>query len=313
MDEISGNYLIATNAEITLEANPESVQIEHLIGYRSSGINRLSIGVQSLNAVELKFLDRGHTGHDALVALENARHSGFDNINVDLIYGLPEQKISTWQETLTAVSGQIPDHISCYGLTVEPNTPLAVRTAAGAVKTVDNDLAADMTDWTDKHLADVGYAQYEISNFSLPSRECIHNLVYWRHQEYIGLGPGAHGFINGLRYSVEKIPSRYIERLRQPKIKTEKLPSPAIVETTSITNEMAALDATVMGLRLNTGVDTIDFKRTYGTAWDRFEDTINWAIASDLLEKSGNQLHLTRQGRRLANEVFIRLMDTDLV
>ncbi len=188
LDTIADAYALTPDAEITMEANPESARFDRLAGYRAAGVNRLSIGVQSLDADELRFLDRPHDTAGARNAVADARRAGFDNISVDLIYGLPDQTLATWQASLRGVVGWEPDHVSCYALTLEPETPLAMRVADGSVREIDPDAAAAMTDWTESALAEAGYTQYEISNYARPGHECRHNLVYWRHGEYVGLG-----------------------------------------------------------------------------------------------------------------------------
>lgn len=312
MNAIADGYALASDAEITMEANPESTRLERLRGYRASGVNRLSIGVQSLDPDELKFLDRLHDVNGAREAVSSARRAGFDNVSVDLIYGLPNQSLATWQTSLNGALDWGPDHISCYALTVEEETPLASRVASGNVREIDPDVAAEMTDWTEERLAAAGYGQYEISNYAKPGRECQHNLVYWRHGEYVGLGPGAHGFVDGVRYSVDRSPGRYIGTLKRSG-GSHGQPSPAVVAVEIVDDGTAALDATVMGLRLNAGIEPAEFARMYGAAWDRFATALTWAEGADLLEKDGTRLRLTRRGRRLANEVFVRLMEPELV
>jgi oxygen-independent coproporphyrinogen-3 oxidase len=312
MDVIATDYALVSDAEITMEANPESTRLERLRGYRRAGVNRLSIGVQSLDPDELKFLDRLHDVDGARNAVGDARSAGFENISVDLIYGLPNQSLAAWQTSLQGAVGWEPDHISCYALTVEEDTPLASRVASGSVREIDPDTAADMTDWTEERLAAAGYGQYEISNYAQPGRECQHNLVYWRHREYVGLGPGAHGFVDGVRYSVDRSPGRYIDALKKPG-GAHGLPSPAVVTVERVDDETAALDAAVMGLRLNAGIVAAEMAQTFGEAWERFAKALEWAKGAELLEESDDRLRLTRRGRRLANEVFVRLMEPSLI
>ena len=191
---------------------------ERLAAYRAAGVNRLSMGVQSLDPGELAFLDRLHDAERARWAFETARAAGFDNINCDLIFGLPGQSPDAWRRSLDGVASWGPDHLSCYGLTVEDGTPLAQRVAEGRVTEADPDVVAEMSEWTEERLAALGYRQYEISNWARPaaggaSRACRHNLVYWRQGDYVGVGPGAHGFVDGVRYAVERSPARYVAAL----------------------------------------------------------------------------------------------------
>ena len=317
-------YALDPEAEVTLEANPESVRRERLLGYRAAGVNRLSMGVQSLDTVELRFLDRAHNAEQARTAFTLARDAGFDNVNVDLIFGLPDQTLQSWRRSLESVLAWRPDHLSCYALTVEEGTPLAWRVARGEVTESDPDLLAAMTDWTEERLEQAGYRQYEISNFARPGRECRHNLVYWRHQEYVAVGPGAHGFVDGVRYSIERSPLRYIQALGNEPVRPElvegrtdaespNLPSPAIISREDVTPQTAAIDAAVMGLRLNEGIDEGQFASLHGEHWGGLRPGLEWGIDAGLLERGDGRLRLTRRGRRLANEVFVRLLEPSLV
>ena len=309
---IRRDYSLTPDAEITMEANPESVEPDRLTAYRAAGVTRISIGVQSLNADELLFLDRLHDANRAARAVELARAATFESISLDLIFGLPRQSLSSWQRTLEGALALAPDHLSCYALTVEEGTPLASRVTAGSVREANSDLVAEMADWTETCLAAAGYAQYEISNFAKPGHTCQHNLVYWRHQEYVGVGPGAHGFVDGVRYAVERSPSRYIDSLSRPG-EMDGLPSPAIVSQEPIDDTTAALDAIVMGLRLNAGIDMEAFEAQHGDAWAAFQPALRWGKYSELLAHEGGKLRLTRKGRRLANELFVLLLEPTLV
>ena len=312
LDAIRRDYALGNNAEVSMEANPESVALERLTAYRAAGVTRLSIGVQSLDADELRFLDRLHDAERAGHAVKLARAAGFDSVSLDLIFGLPRQSLASWQRTLAGALALAPDHLSCYGLTVEEGTPLASRVAAGSVQEAETDLVAEMADWTEAQLSAAGYEQYEISNFAKPGQRCRHNLVYWHHQEYVGVGPGAHGFVDGVRYAVERSPSRYIESLARPSDRAG-LPSPAIVSEEQINDETAALDAIVMGLRLNAGVASDAFAARHAAAWARFQPALEWSRAAGLLTQAQGRLRLTAKGRRLANEVFVRLLEPSLV
>ena len=297
-------------AEISLEANPESVDLDRLTAYRAAGVTRLSIGVQSLDEAELRFLDRLHDAERAAHAVRLARTAAFESVSLDLIFGLPQQSLASWRRSLEGALALAPDHVSCYALTIEDGTPLAARVDAGQVREADQDVSAEMADWTEHCLAAAGYAQYEISNFAKPGHTCRHNLAYWQHREYVGVGPGAHGFVDGVRYAVERSPSRYIAAMTKPRART--LPSPAIVSEESIDDATAALDTIILGLRLNAGVDVEALATRYVAPWERFQPALEWAMAAELLLRDHGRLRLTRKGRRLANEVFVRLMEPSL-
>ena len=175
------------------------------------GFNRLSIGVQSFHDDELKALDRLHSAAEAGEAFQAARSAGFRNISIDLIFGLPEQKMASWQESAEAALALEPDHISLYALTVEQGTPLARDVARGRTPSPNPDAQADQYEWTEKRMADAGYEHYEISNWSKPGYRCEHNMTYWRCREYLGLGAGAHSYLDGVRFAVAALPSKYLE------------------------------------------------------------------------------------------------------
>ncbi len=312
LDAVRAEYALAPEAEVTLEANPESVRAERLAAYRAAGVNRLSMGVQSLDPAELRFLDRLHDAERAHEAFATARAAGFDNVNCDLIFGLPGQSLATWRRTLEGVLKWGPDHLSCYGLMVEEGTPLAQRVAAGSVAEADPDVVAALSEWTEERLAAAAYKQYEISNWARPGRACRHNLVYWRQGEYLGVGPGAHGFVDGVRYAVERSPARYQTALASGE-GAHGLPSGAVVSREEVSARTAALDAATLGLRLNVGVNEAAMRDRYGEAWASLEAGLSWGREEGLLERREQRLRLTTRGRRLANEVFVRLVAPELV
>lgn len=313
LDAAQRHFTIAADAEITLEANPESVREERMRDYRAAGVNRVSMGVQSLDADELRFLDRLHSAARAQQALSEIRNAGFDNVNLDLIYGLPRQRFETWRNTLEQVAAWRPEHLSCYALTVEDGTPLAARVASGAVVEADPDVVAEISTWTAERLAEAGYEHYETSNYALPGRECRHNLNYWRCGDYIGVGPGAHGCVDGRRYSVLRRPATYIRKLTTHAPGPDGLPSPAIEQAEPITEQDALIDALTLGLRLREGVDESQLRERHPNAFAATAPAINWALTASLLERHGRRLRLTPRGHAVANEVFVRIVDPSLL
>ncbi len=308
---VRGMMDIAPDAEISLEANPGSLSTEYLRGLRGMGFNRLSIGVQSFDDDELKSLDRIHSGDDARQAFASAREAGFENVNIDLIYGLPEQPIEKWQRTLEQALALRPDHLSMYALTVEDGTPLARDVARGRTPAPDPDTQADHYEWTQERMERAGYEHYEISNWARPGHRCKHNLIYWRNREYLGLGAGAHSFLDGLRFSTVLLPNRYIELVTE-----SALPAPDgstsmrhLVGGEQITPETSMADTMILGLRLNDGIDLAAFARRYGRGVD---DVYGGVIAEfaghGLLERTETLLRLTARGRLLSNELFQRLL-----
>jgi len=207
------SFALAPDAEITMEANPGTVDEAWLAAVRALGVNRLSFGVQSALPHELALLGREHDFAAAVTALSVARAAGFDNLNLDLIYGLPGQSVADWQRTLDAVLPLDVEHVSLYCLTIEPGTPMQRWLHNGTIMAPDPDTAADQYEAACHALAAAGYGHYEISNWAKPGRECRHNIVYWRNRPYLGLGAGAHGMAGGYRYQVVRQPRTYIKRI----------------------------------------------------------------------------------------------------
>ena len=318
LETVRRDYHLADDAEITLEANPESVEPRRLADYREAGVNRISMGVQSLDGGELVFLDRLHSAERAREAFGEVRAAGFDNVNLDLIYGLPGQTFETWRNTLEGVltwgpDERGPDHLSCYALTVEEGTPLAARVMSGAVVEADPDRVAEFADWTAGRLARAGFRQYEISNYSRNDRACRHNLIYWRNQEYLAIGPGAHGFVDNVRYSVVRSPRAYIQRLKQSGAGALGLPSPAIAEAEPISEFDSVIDTLTSGLRLDEGVDESALERAHPAAYAEIAETLDWARQTGLATRDEGRIRLTARGRAVSNEVFVRLFDPSLL
>jgi oxygen-independent coproporphyrinogen-3 oxidase len=221
LETLKQNYALEENAEITLEANPESVSLIKAEGWRQSGVTRISLGLQVMDDVLLKTLGRLHNVDQFKEAYRAVRAAGFDNVNIDLIYGLPQQDQNSWQQTLEATVALNPEHLSIYSLTVEEHTPFA----AEGIK-VNDDVQGEMYAWSRKYLKAQGYDQYEISNFAKAGRVCHHNLLYWRQHDYVGLGVGAVGCVDGLRWQNQKTLQAYeadIQNRRLPRMSEEKL------------------------------------------------------------------------------------------
>jgi len=219
------NFEIDPAAEITLEANPESISPDKAAGWLGAGINRISIGLQAFDDVLLKSMGRLHTVEQFEAAYAAVRVAGFKNVSFDLIYGFPGQDLDSWQSTVRSAAALGPDHLSLYSLTVEEHTPFA---SSGV--TVDNDLQAQMYEWARGYLKGQGLKQYEISNFARPGFDCRHNLIYWRQQDYVGLGAGAVGCMGNLRWTNQKTLATYhndIKAGRLPRLSIESLDSSA--------------------------------------------------------------------------------------
>ncbi|MDO8673430.1 MAG: radical SAM family heme chaperone HemW, partial [Dehalococcoidia bacterium] len=208
-------FQVEPGAEITVEANPGTIDKAKLGHMLMAGVNRLSIGVQSFNNGILRLLGRTHTSQEIHEAIKSAREAGFDNVSLDLIYGIPNETMGVWQEDLEQAVELNPTHLSLYGLSVEDGTPLAAEIASGRLPEPDLDLAADMYIRAEEMLSDFGYAHYEISNWAAPGRSCRHNLSYWRNLPYVGIGAGAHSSFCAVRLSNVCDPLAYIARLNE--------------------------------------------------------------------------------------------------
>lgn len=302
------------NPEVTIEANPGTVTFETLRDLRSLGINRISFGAQSANPDELRMLERAHTYFDVIHAVTWARRAGFDNLSLDLIFGLPHQALEDWSASVKLVSGLNPDHFSLYALTMEHGTPFGRWSSRGLMPTPNPDMAAEMYEWADEFLSGLGYRQYEISNWTKPGKECVHNLQYWRNLDYLGLGAGAHGYVEGVRYSNLLRIKTYIERFVTPKLQSPNLGYPLTPATvnhhrnTPIENMQETM---ITGLRLTReGVSNPDFRSRFGQGIeDAFPKEVDELIRFGLLEwVNGKTLRLTPDARLLANQVFMRFV-----
>jgi oxygen-independent coproporphyrinogen-3 oxidase len=309
---IRGNLAITNEAEITIEANPGTVSYEHLLKLRRIGINRISYGVQSANGEELRMLERAHSFFDVIEAVTFARKAGFDNLNLDLIYGLPEQTLKTWQTTVKRILDLHPEHISAYALTLEHGTPFGRWASKGLLPLPDPDLAAEMYEWLSEILEKNGYLQYEISNWSIPNHECRHNLQYWRGLPYLAFGAGAHGYANGYRYSNVLRPKTYIERITNSPMTNYEFPlTPTTVNHHKQTRKDDMSEFMMTGLRLTQeGISKNEFQSRFGTSLqDQYRKETEDLLKLGLIEdRAGERIRLTRSGRLLGNRVFLEFI-----
>jgi putative oxygen-independent coproporphyrinogen III oxidase len=263
LDAVAKHWTVDKGAEVTLEANPTSVEAQRFRGYRAAGVNRVSLGVQALDDVALAALGRKHTAEEALDAVAIARAS-FERYSLDLIYARPGQSVKAWGSELKRAIAQAADHLSLYQLTIEPETPFASLYAAGKLMIPNDDSARALYDATQEVCAAAGLPAYEISNHARPGAECRHNLVYWRYHEYAGVGPGAHGrlLVDGQRRAtvVEKRPEIWLSRVETH--------GHGLVEDEALTREQEGDEFLVMGLRLAEGIDPHRFERISGRPLD---------------------------------------------
>jgi oxygen-independent coproporphyrinogen-3 oxidase len=297
LDELRYSFSLAEGCEITVEANPGTIDAAVLDTLLGAGVNRLSIGVQSFNDTLLGVLGRIHTAKQGVEAVQLARKAGFANLNLDTIFGIPGQTIGEWRETLEQAAELGPEHIAAYGLQLEEGTPLTQAAARGEICACPEDLELMMYRSAHEILNDCGYNQYEISNFARPGRQCAHNLVYWLNRPYLGLGPAAHSFIRGERFSNEPSLERYSEKLSRKEYPVK------CRESLTAENEMA--ETMFLGLRLIRGVDLDLFQERFGRrAEDLYQREIRDLTAKGLVEIKGGTLRLTMAGLPLANVVF---------
>lgn len=313
LESCSKLFNMPSNLEVTLEANPGTVDQSFLTQLKESGVNRLSLGVQSFSDNELKLLGRIHSANEAREAFFMARQAGFENINMDLLYTLPQQAVSDWRNNLVEAIKLNPDHLSLYPLTLEPGTPLANAVASGSLPKPDADLAADMYLLALDKLAQEGYSHYEISNWALPGKLCQHNMTYWKNELYLGLGAGAHSHLGGYRWVNVSSPVEYVKHLAS--LKTKLSPRPYfnnrwVDNIENIDRDLEIAEAVILSLRLEEGVNLTDFAHRFGVELYSIyqQQQINELVELGLIAKNEHSIRLTTKGKLLGNEVFLRFL-----
>ena len=291
--------------EITLEANPTSIEAARLAAFRQAGVNRVSIGVQSLRADALRMLGREHSAPQAIAALEVARRQ-FPRVSFDLIYARPGQTEAEWRAELRQALALAADHLSLYQLTIEPGTGFAARHARGEIVLPDDETAAALYDATAEEAAAFGLLPYEVSNYAQPGAESRHNLAYWRYGDYAGIGPGAHGRVSLggqlLATRRHRAPEPWAERVERAGHGT--------TEETPVTAEERAREMLLMGLRLAEGIDEARFRaRTGMSLADATEpDVLARAVAEDYLVRADGRLRATNEGRKRLDALLAALV-----
>lgn len=300
LDKIAGIWEVSTGCEISMEANPGTLTKPDLDAYRKVGVNRLSIGLQSFDDSILKTLGRIHTAEDFVRSYDNARDAGFDNINADLMFGVPGQSKATWENTVERLASMLPEHISFYSLQIEEGTRFYHDYKMGDMAPVTDEEDREMYHLAIRILNDHGYSQYEISNASLPGRECRHNLKYWTFQDYLGIGASASSFIGGVRRTN---PSEgYAEYIMK------EMPKDMLPEDHRNSVFDNAADYMITGLRLRRGINESDFSERFGkTIWDMFpdagEDLSDFFDEGFIKEESG-RLYITEEGFDISNRIL---------
>jgi oxygen-independent coproporphyrinogen-3 oxidase len=286
-----------TLGEISLEANPGTADLEKFEGFRSAGVNRLSFGFQAKQEKHLQALGRIHDAKQSAEAWRLARAAGFKNLSLDLMFGLPNQSMEEWQESLRWAMDFKPEHLSFYGLTIETGTRFHYLHEQGQLPLPDEDLQADMYAWGIEFLAKSGLTQYEISNFAKLGRESVHNRLYWQNRETLGIGAGAWSYRGGERFNREKNPSKYIQAISNGFV--------PVTERERLSDLKARAEAVYLGLRMMQGLDLEAWKRQNGSdLLHEFELPAREMMRDGFLEIVQNHLRLTPKGLPLANHVF---------
>jgi len=301
LDACYDNFAVDEDAEITLEANPGTLSREQLVGLRAAGVNRLSMGAQSFDAELLKTLGRIHSPKDITQAVRDAQAAGFTSINVDFMFGLPGQTMRHWRETIERALDLHIEHLSLYSLIIEEGTPFYTWTHEGRITPGDEDLCADMYEYADERLHAAGYVNYEISNWSLPGFQSRHNLTYWHNLPYIGMGAGAYSSFGGRRFSNVREPAEYIRML-----KAQQWPE---VESETVDKAQAMSETAFLALRTAQGLHLPTFEQRFALPFAQFAgDRLHMVEEAGLLERETEWLRLSKRGRLLGNEVFLRLL-----
>lgn len=293
-----GNVLI--DSEVTMEANPDSISYADMVLLKKAGVNRLSIGVQSSDDGILKSVGRRHNFAQAEKTVSDARRAGFDNISIDLIYGLPSQSREGWAETLGRVINLKPDHISCYGLKIEENTPLYIFKDSPFIP--DDDAQADMYLYAVDTLARSGYYQYEISNFAQKDKQSRHNLKYWRCQEYLGFGAAAHSYIGGQRYNYVAGIESYTNNI---------MSGDGVVDQSEYISKFErSMEYLMLGLRTTHGISAKEYRDIYPCGFEAAEKLLTSYIKSGWAMKQDDRWFFTPKGFLISNSLIGNLLET---
>jgi oxygen-independent coproporphyrinogen III oxidase len=307
LEKAAALFDVDPGCEITLEANPGTVDVGNFFGYRAAGVNRISVGVQSFNSRLLKFLGRAHSAAEAESALHVVKDAGFENFSLDLIYANPGQTVRDLEKDLDiALSLQSP-HLSAYNLTIEEGTPFHHEYRCGNLQLLGEEEEIAMVDLVEKKLGDAGLQRYEISNYARPGFHSRHNLNYWQSGDYLGIGAGAHSYQTGLadgiygrRWWSEKSPARYMNRIKES--------GQAVTDTEDSALTKAAGEYMFCGLRLTEGVSLNAFAARFGENIERLYPAIVDWVGEGLMELHGDHLRLTRRGLLVANSIFIHFV-----
>ncbi|MBQ7491837.1 MAG: radical SAM family heme chaperone HemW [Clostridia bacterium] len=305
IDGVFANFSVRRDAEITVEANPATVSTSELRRLRHAGVNRLSMGLQSADDAELSLLGRIHTFSDFTDSFRAARRAGFQNLNVDLMYGIPGQTPGSFRRSIEQVLALDPEHISLYGLKIEDGTPFAAR--RDSLPLPDEDSECAMYFSAIETLSEAGYPQYEISNFAKPGHKCLHNLRYWNCEEYLGFGPGAHSYFGGRRFAFRRNLEDYIANMERPGSIADMLS-----ENYEIPPSERLGEYVMLRLRLNEGIDTDVFAIRFGVSFEKlFGKYLRLYEQHGFMEKVGRSWRFTPKGMFVSNTILSAMLDFD--
>ncbi|MEE8350497.1 MAG: radical SAM family heme chaperone HemW, partial [Acidobacteriota bacterium] len=298
---LTQTFTFETDAEWSIECNPGTLAKGDFSALRELGFNRISLGVQSFEDAHLTALGRIHTSKQAQAAYHEFRQSGFDNLNLDLIFALPDQTLGEWRADLEEALHLSPEHLSLYNLTVEPGTEFGRRLERGELEETDEDLAADMYELAMDLTRAAGYDQYEISNYCRPGRECAHNLIYWRNQPYLGFGVSASSFIGGTRWTHTASLTEYVRTV--PSGRVTRASEEKLADREALGEEI------MLGLRTEEGISTATLSNRYACDVDSlFLQTFETLGRNGLLRQEDERIRLTRRGKMMANDVCARFL-----
>ena len=301
LKECVSKFTVASDAEITIEANPATIDIEQLKSIRQTGYNRISIGVQSFDKAELKLLDRAHGPEEIHSTVDRARKAGFDNLSLDLMFAVPNQSLSSWESNLNKALEKNPEHLSTYNLTIEQGTAFSKLQSNGKLIMPDDAHQLELYKRTIERLTKKGFHHYEISNFARRGKECKHNITYWENKNTLGLGAGASSYMNGTRFKNINLPAHYIRQVKEKKI--------AVEHSETLEPRQAMGETIMLGLRLLQGISIHQFEKRFQISFiNLFRNIISALKEKELVIIEKDYLRLSQKGLFWADSVILEFI-----
>ena len=301
LKECVSDFTVPSDAEITIEANPATIDIEQLKSIRQIGYNRISIGVQSFDKAELKLLDRAHGPEEIHSTVDRARKAGFDNLSLDLMFAVPNQSLSSWESNLNKALEKNPEHLSTYNLTIEQGTAFSKLQSNGKLTMPDDDHQLELYKRTIERLTKKGFHHYEISNFARRGKECKHNITYWENKNTLGLGAGASSYMNGTRFKNINLPAHYIRQVKEKKI--------AVEHSETLEPRQAMGETIMLGLRLLQGISIHQFEKRFQISFiNLFRNIISALKEKELVIIEKDYLRLSQKGLFWADSVILEFI-----